>query len=183
MGKINTLLFLLFLLTLAFPSTGNAEETARKSAELITVVKPVGADKRIKLLKTYLISKNSVLAEEADTFVKEADLNKIDYRLLPAISGVESGFGFALPYNSYNGWGWGIYGNNVTYFSSWKDAIKTISKELKERYIDEWGAKDVYAIGRIYAADPNWANKVTHYLDDMEQFDQKQKAKTISILF
>ena len=50
-------------------------------------------DYRVNLLRAYLESYKSPLADEADTFVIEADKYNIDYRLLPAMAGVESWFG------------------------------------------------------------------------------------------
>jgi hypothetical protein len=125
-------------------------------------------DPRIHVLQKFLAERNSPLADYADTFVAEADKNNIDWKLLPAISGVESTFGLAIPANSYNGWGFGIYGTNTRYFASWKDAIVTISKALREDYMNKWGATDVYAIGRIYAASPTWASRVVNFMDQID---------------
>jgi hypothetical protein len=131
-------------------------------------------------LKAYLESKNSPLAEYADVFIKEAKDNKLDWKLVAAISGLESSYGIHIPYNSYNGWGWGVYGDNVMRFASWSEAIRTISQGLRKNYIDR-GATDVYSIGRIYAASPTWAERVSYIMNQMQKFDTAKKASTLSI--
>ncbi len=138
-------------------------------------------DYRVDLLRNYLNQYNSPLADEAEIFVSEADKYQIDYRLLPAMAGVESWFGTRLPAKSYNAWGWGIYGTHMTYFTSWEDGIHTISKELRERYMDKWGDRNVYEIGHHYASDQKWAGKVMHFIYDMEAFEKKTPNKAISI--
>ncbi len=176
-------IFLVFLpIFFILPKTAYAEKVAASSAMLKidpSLIKK--EDMRVKQLQAYFDKYDSPLINEAETFIKTADQYGLDYRLLPAIAGVESGFGKLIPYNSYNGWGWGIYGTNVTYFTSWKEAIKTIAKELKEKYMDTWGAKDVYAIGNYYASDPAWASKVTYYMNDIANFTPDSGSKAISI--
>lgn len=176
------LFLLLSFVYFFFTQPAHAEHVAGSSAMLSidsSFVKK--EDNRIKLLKAYLEKNNSPLKDEASTFILTADTYGLDYRLLPAIAGVESGFGKYIPYNSYNGWGWGIYGDKTTYFTSWNEAIKTISKELKDRYMDGWGAKDVYTIGSYYAADPLWASKVNHYMEEIALFSENEQSKAISI--
>ncbi len=173
-----TLLFFIFLSTVP----AYAETTAGASAMLVPQNIPFKqADKRIQVLKSYFKKYNSPLENDASVFIEVADKYDIDYRILPAIAGVESGFGKFIPYNSFNGWGWGIYGGKVTYFSSWEEAIQTISKELRERYMDKWGAKNVYDIGKYYASDPAWAYKVNRFMEDIENFAQEKEDKAISI--
>jgi hypothetical protein len=151
------------------------------SAMLTSQPQKPDADYRVNLLKAYLEQYNSPLAAEADVFVAEADAYNIDYRLLPAMAGVESWFGTRLPHNTYNAWGWGIYGSHMTYFTSWEDGIHTISKELREKYMDKWGDRNITEIGRHYASDPKWSPKVMHFIYDMEEFETKARNKAISI--
>jgi flagellum-specific peptidoglycan hydrolase FlgJ len=171
----------LLLLTLFLQAGKPAYALQITSAKLETVV-PVAqtSASQTATLKAYLESKNSPLAQYADVFVKEAQDNNLDWRLVAAISGLESSYGIHIPYNSYNGWGWGVYGDNVLKFTSWSDAIHTISSGLRKNYMDR-GATDVYSIGRIYAASPTWADRVTYIMSQMEQFDRAKKATTLSI--
>ncbi len=58
-------------------------------------------------------------------------------------------------------------------FSSWNEGIETISKGLRENYIDKWGAKDVYQIGKLYAASPTWAERVDRCMQKIDEFAAK----------
>ena len=170
-----------FLLTL-FLHTGKPayalQITSAKLENGIPVVETTATQEAT--LKAYLQSKKSPLADYADVFIREAKENNLDWRLVAAISGLESSYGVRIPYNSYNGWGWGIYGDKVLKFASWDEAIGTISKGLRKNYIDR-GATDINSIGRIYAASPTWAERVTFIMNQMEKFDTAKKATTLSI--
>lgn len=128
-------------------------------------------DNRPRLLGAYLESKNSPISEDAHVFVEEADRLGLDWKLVAAISGVESTFGKHIPSNSYNAWGWGIPTGAASGigFASWSEGITTVSEGLKFRYIDR-GATSIEAIGRIYAASPLWSTKVRWILADMDRF-------------
>lgn len=164
----------IFLTTsLIFPQITLAQKAAGSSAISIAQNPEVETDNRGKILKAYLTSHNSPLTSSSDTFVKTADKYNLDWKLVAAISGVESTFGQQIPHNSYNAWGWGIYGDHRIYFGSWDEGIETISKGLRENYIDKWGADDVYEIGRSYAASPTWAQRVTYFMEKIDTFASK----------
>jgi hypothetical protein len=138
-------------------------------------------DNRAEILRAYLTKYNSPLAPHAKTFVSEADKYNLDWKFVASIAGVESWFGQRIPANSYNGWGWGVYGNNVHRFASWDDGITTISRELRMKYMDKWGAKDIYGIGNRYAADPKWPSKVLHFMNQIEAFAEEYENPSLSI--
>lgn len=125
-------------------------------------------DTRANILAHYLANFNSPLQYHAQDFIDAADTYQLDWRLLPAIAGVESTFGKQIP-GGYNGWGWGVYGDQAIYFNSWKDAIFTIAKGLRENYFNK-GLTEPYAINRVYAASPFWGSRVTYFMQDIEQF-------------
>lgn len=181
--KIKTL-FLLFtvLLLASFPEKAEANQKASgSSAVFVEAGKEVTRDYREKVLEKFLVSYDSPLAPYAMDFVNEADTYNIDWRLVASISGIESSFGKQLPYNSYNAWGWGIYGDNIYYFKSYNDAIYTISKALRENYMDKWEAQNVYQIGRIYAASPTWAQRVNYFMEKIDQFAFENSTDTLSL--
>jgi hypothetical protein len=168
MKKLLTILFILIIgaLIKAGPSYG---QNQTPSAQL-KINKPV-ADNRTQILEDYLDQFNSPLADYADEFVKAADAYDLDWRLLTAITGVESTYGRFIPRNSYNAYGW----NNGAYaFHSWEDSIWTVTQSLKENYVDR-GANTVEKIGRIYAPpSPFWAGKVKKFMaqiDSQTQFE------------
>lgn len=123
-------------------------------------------DIRVANLKYFFRKYNSVLYDEADLFVKNADANNFDYRLLPAIAMQESGLCKHIPENSYNCWGWGIYGGKVTRFSSYEEAIDTISRGIKLYYIDK-GLVTPEQIMKKYTppSDGSWAYGVNTFLN------------------
>lgn len=128
-------------------------------------------DNRAARLAAFLRSHNSPLALEASYFVSEADRLGLDWKLVAAISGVESTFGKRIPKNSYNGWGWAIYTgqSDGRHFANWKEGITVVSEGLKYRYFDK-GAKTIEQMGRIYAASPMWSSKVRFFLQKIEDF-------------
>ncbi len=175
--------FLLLLALLPIPSKVYATNTREfaTSAVLRKAVVPVEADTRIRILRDYLAQYNSPLVSSSQTFIKAADKYNIDWRLVASISGVESTFAQQLPYNSYNAWGWGIYGDNMIYFNSYDEAIETISKSLREKYMDKWGAQDVYQIGRFYAASEMWPGRVAYFMNKINDFAISNPSYSLSI--
>ena len=126
-------------------------------------------DIRIANLKYFFRKYNSVLYDKADVFVKFADQYNVDYRLLPAIAMQESGLCKHIPENSFNCWGWGIYGGKVTRFSSYEEAIETISRGIKTYYIDK-GLTTPEQIMKKYTppSDGSWAYGVNTFLKIIE---------------
>lgn len=140
----------------------------------------IKVDNRAKVLRKYLAKHNAPLTDSAEDFVAAADANGVDWRLVASISGVESTFGKHIP-GGYNGWGWGVYGENRIYFTSWKDAIDTITVALKKDYIDK-GYKDPMAMNRKYAASQTWGQKVTFFMNDIQRFaDQNQVSEVVVV--
>ncbi len=125
----------------------------------------VETDLRVTKLKKFLESYNSPLSKYAFHFVKAADAYNLDYRLLPAITGVESTFGKRIPYQSYNAYGWA---NGKYIFSSWEESIYHVSKALKEKYYNK-GANNIDKISRKYAPpSKTWGAKVKYFMDKIE---------------
>ena len=122
-------------------------------------------DQRVYILKNYLRSHNSPLSEHAKDFVLCADKYDLDWRFVPAITGVESTFGKRIPPNSHNAYGWA---NGHYRFDSWEDSIDHVSRVLKEKYIDN-GATSLNQIARIYAPpSSSWAWKVNFFMQKID---------------
>jgi hypothetical protein len=147
-----------------------AEKVADHTAQLTHTKNPT-ADKRAQKLRAFLDTYNSPLAQEADTFVEEADRYNMDWRLVAAIAGTESTFGKHIPSGSYNAWGWGIPtgAQSGIGFKNWKDGIATVTAGLHKNYIKR-GAETLSQIGSIYAASPAWAAHVGFFLDKIDAF-------------
>ena len=178
--KIYFLIAFVFLGLLFSEKVYAVQNSAGVSAEFQPSVFAKKEDVRVKILKEFLEKYSSPLALYANDFIKYADEYDIDWKLVAAISGVESTFGREIPYESFNGWGWGIYGDNIIRFSSWTEGIQTVSQGLKENYINKWGATDVYEIGKLYASSPAWASRVSFITEQITKF-QLQNPKSLSI--
>jgi len=126
-------------------------------------------DYRLTILKKYLSQFNSPLIDHAQDFLDASDSYSVDWRLVPAIAGVESTFGKRIPGDSYNGWGWGVYGDKVLRFTSWRQAIFAVTKGLKQNYLDQ-GLTNPFSINKKYASDPEWGQTVTYFLNDLDYF-------------
>jgi len=126
-------------------------------------------DIRVANLKYFFRKYDSVLYDQAEFIVKIADQYKLDYRLIPAIAMQESGLCKNIYEGSHNCWGWGIYGNKVTRFDSYEAAIETISRGLKENYIDK-GLITPEEIMRKYTPPSagSWAFGVNFFLKIIE---------------
>jgi hypothetical protein len=178
----NIILFALTAVIILIPQKAYAQESSASSASIqLPTVAKTGVDTRVKILTSYLKQYNSPLVPYAADFVETADKYNLDWRLVTAISGVESTFGKEIPNNSYNAWGWGVYGDNVIRFKSWDDGIETVSQGLRERYMNQWGGQDIYQIGAMYAASPAWAGHVELYLNKIAEFALRNPQDALSI--
>ena len=160
--------------TLLFPVNAQAQIVNSTNTQVFEVeAKPV--DRRAQILKDYFAKHNSPLENSAQDFVEAADKYNLDWKLVASISGVESTFGKRIPgghdplYTSYNGWGWGVYGNNVLKFKSWKEAIYTISEGLKKNYVDK-GYTEPLSMNKKYASNKTWGVKVNYFMNEIEKY-------------
>jgi len=121
-------------------------------------IKPenVNNSDRVKNIETFLRKRNSPLAQYAQEFVLAADYWDIDYRLIAAISVVESGGGIKT-FRKYNAWGWGKNG-----FKSWEDGIWTVSEGISKGYYSK-GLDTPKEISKYYCppSSDSWAKKVS----------------------
>lgn len=155
----------------AFPRTVQQNEPRTISYE----IQSKRVDPRTQILTDYFAKYNSPLENHAQDFIDAADVYDVDWKLVPAIAGVESTFGKNIP-GGYNAWGWGVYGNQALGFKTWRDGIFTVTGGLKKNYIDR-GLTNPYAMNRIYATSPAWGGKVTYFMRDLENFAKNQKTQ------
>src|SRR3990170_287093 len=158
--KTKVLVFLLIILPLLFASRKvNAELRVEKNNPPLAEIEGKKLGSRASILALYLARFNSPLQYHAQDFIDASEDFGLDWKMLPAIAGVESTFGKQIP-GGFNAWGWGVYGSQAIYFQSWRDGIFTVAKGLRENYLNR-GLKDPYSINRIYAASPHWGGKVS----------------------
>lgn len=125
-------------------------------------------DPEAEILAAYLAKYHSPLQYHAQDFIDAARVYSLDWKLVASIAGVESTFGKFIP-GGYNGWGWGVYGTQAIYFNSWREGIFTVSKGLRENYVNK-GLTEPYAMNRVYATSFHWGGNVTYFMNDLEKF-------------
>ena len=164
------LLSILIALTAIFYLSQSALAQEKIAASSAMLEKPeFQVDKRIIKLEKFLESYDSPLAEYADKFVESADKYGLDWKLVPAITGVESTFGKQIPAGSFNAYGWA---NGAFYFESWEQSIDLVSKTLKEKYIKR-GLDTPYKMGPVYAPpSKTWAYKVVSFMNKLDCFGE-----------
>ena len=88
------------------------------------------ADARRTLIKEFFLKNNSPAHEYAQDFLTAADLNRLDWRLLPSLSLVESGGGKEARNNNIFGWG-----NCKVHFRTTRDGIYQVAASLRSSYL------------------------------------------------
>jgi hypothetical protein len=127
------------------------------------------SDARSANLRSFFRKYNSPLYDDAEYIVALSDQYGFDYRLLPAIAMQESNLCKYIPENSYNCWGWGIYGDNVLRFKSYRETMQAVASGIKEHYIDQ-GLVTPESIMAKYTppSKGSWSNGVTYFFNMLE---------------
>jgi len=126
-------------------------------------------DGRAKRIHDFLASYGSPLTPYADLIVSDADKYGLDYRLLVSIAMQESGLCRHEIDNSHNCYGFGIYGNHVTYFSTYAEGIDTVSKALAEKYKADGLITPQQISGRwTPASHGSWTQGVNYFMDELQ---------------
>lgn len=168
---IVVIMFLALLLAFQVQNPKASAVVSKSTQKEIIIPKKLAP--RARILADYLVNFNSPLQHNAQDFIDAADQYNLDWKMLPAIAGVESTFGKQIP-GGFNAWGWGVYGSQAIYFNCWKEAIFTIAKGLRENYLNK-GLNNPYEINTIYAASPYWGGRVSYFMNDLDKFSQNQK--------
>lgn len=113
---------------------------------------------RVTALEQYLQKRGSYLAKHASLIVQLSDQYGVDYRLVVAISGVESGY-CKVNFKPYNCWGFGRYS-----WVSEEDGIRSYFALMNKGYFTK-GKRTPETIATPYNPWPDkWAAKVyVHY--------------------
>jgi hypothetical protein len=148
-----------------------------------------GGDTRAATLDKIFEAYNCPLQGLGSTFVKEADKNEIPYWLVAAISFQESSCGKNTPQikadgqedvtdpddlkfeESYNAWGWGVWGNNVKTFDNWEHGIASVSRYLGNTFYSQ-GITDTCVIMKTYTppSDGSWCRGVNYFGDMIQNY-------------
>ncbi len=130
-------------------------------------------DVRITVLQKFFQIYKSPLSESIEDIIKYADLNGIDYSLIPAIAMQESGGCKNIPLDSFNCWGIGIYGDKVLRFSSYKEAIEKVSRTIKEAYIKKGLTNATLVEDRwTPSSRGNWSYAVNFFISKIREIEK-----------
>lgn len=94
-------------------------------------------DARPEIIRQFLARHKSPLESYADLLVATSDKYGLDFRLLVAIAMQESNLCKKIPDDSYNCWGFGIYGDKVHRFKNYEEGIERVAKTLRENYVNK----------------------------------------------
>ena len=155
-------------------------QEANQNFRLYTAIPPNGreisenittSDARPKLIENFFKVYKSPLAPYSSVFVAVADKYQLDYTLLPSISMQESKGGKKVIRESFNPFGYGIYGNLVIKFTSWEDAIERVGKALREDYLNQGLHTPVQIMAKYtppsLAKGGPWARGVSQFMEEL----------------
>lgn len=130
-------------------------------------------DIRIFVLKKFLKDYRSPLFDYSEELVKQADIFGLDYALLPAIAMQESGGCKVIPENSFNCWGFGIYGDKITRFESYPQAITQVAKTIKESYIKKGASNPTLLEDRwTPSSRGQWSYAVNYFIGKIRNYEE-----------
>jgi hypothetical protein len=119
------------------------------------------------------------LAGTGAFIVRKADEHGIPYWLIPAVSFQESGCGKKTPEpsgigESYNAWGYGVWGNNMKTFDGWEAGISAVSKYFGTNFFSK-GVTDPCEIMKIYTppSKGSWCEGVKYFGELIENFESE----------
>jgi len=126
-------------------------------------------DARVEIVRQFFERYKSPLEPHASTVVNVADAYNLDFRLIPAIAMQESNLCKKAPPDSYNCWGFGIYGQKVTRFENFEEAILAVTKTLALKYKAD-GLDTPEEIMRRYTPQSNgsWADSVEYFMNQLQ---------------
>lgn len=127
------------------------------------------SDGRVEKIRQFLSQYNSPLEPYASDIVEAADEYDLDYRLIPAIAMQESNLCKKIPNESYNCWGYGIYGGKVHRFEDYKEGIYAVTKTLAIKYKNNGLVTPDEIMTRwTPSSKGSWAYSVNHFMDKLQ---------------
>lgn len=118
---------------------------------------------------------NCPLEGLGEVFVYEADKNDIPWWIVASIAFQESSCGKMTPerngVESYNAWGWAVYGDNVQMFDNWVRGIETVSSYLNKRFFSQ-GITEPCDIMKVYTPPSNgsWCKGVSYFGEMIQSY-------------
>lgn len=147
----------------------NVEYAALPTNQNVFSTEIIVQDGRTEAVRQFFAYYDSPLEPYAEDVIKAADEYGLDFRLIPSIAMQESNLCKKIPKDSYNCWGYGIYGGKVTRFSDYQEGIYTVSRSLGTKYKGS-GLVTPDQIEEVYTppSEGSWANGVNHFMDQLQ---------------
>lgn len=125
-------------------------------------------DIRIEVVSSFFQKYNSDLLPFSQNVIDAADKYNIDFRFVPAIAMQESNLCKKAPKDSYNCWGYEVYGAKTKKFKNFPSAINAVSQTLAEDYV-RYGLVTPEQIMKKYTPGSNgsWAKGVSHFMNQL----------------
>ena len=140
-------------------------------------------DNRVQKIEKFFKDQNMPAYKYADDFVKYADMYGLDYRLVAAISTIEStGFRNSCKKATFSGLGWGSCKIN---FKSYEDSIRVVSWNLageNPKTARHYGNKSIPATLEAYnpaEIRPDYIAIVTKYMSQIAKIDTNEKIVSV----
>ena len=135
-------------------------------------VEPNREDSRATLLREYLTSKRSPLADATNDFLQTSDKYGLDWTIIPAIAGVESGFEKAGNTSDYNPFGYMCKGRPCR-FESFAEAIETIGKSIgtSRAYQKYRNTGSILELAKVYnyVSPEDWTSKIIKFQQQIKK--------------
>lgn len=127
-------------------------------------------DARPEIVRQYLAKYNSPLEPLAQLIVDLSDQYDFDYRWMVAIAQQESNLCKRIPPDSHNCWGWGIYGDKVTRFDSFEEALRRIAPQFVTIFLKGDHTREPMEVMKTYTppSTGSWANGVSTFFRHLE---------------
>jgi len=127
-----------------------------------------GQDAKVEMVRQFFAKYNSPLEPYAKDVVDAANGYNLDFSLIPAIAMQESNLCKKAPVDSYNCWGFGMYGKKITRFENYKEAIYAVAKTLSQ-YKNK-GLETPEEIMKKYTPSNNgsWAYSVSFFMNRLK---------------
>lgn len=171
---VSSIIFIAYLSFHKEGTQGLLSETAKSSVAYaalpamasLTTGEITQVDQRVEKVQNFFARYASPLEPFAQNIVSEAIENNLDYRLLPAIAMQESNLCKKAPVDSFNCWGFAIYGTKKKAFDNYESAISAVSKTLAEKYI-ALGLDTPEKIASKYTPsdDGTWVKSVIYFMN------------------
>ena len=132
-------------------------------------------DSRAQKINAVFKRFNCPLEGMGDVFVYEADKNNIPWWLTASVAFQESSCGKNTPkvggIETYNAWGWAVYGDMVFSFDNYARGIETVSKYFSTRFFKQ-GITDTCEIMKTYTPPSNgsWCEGVNHFAEIIRDY-------------